>query len=221
MRTVGNPIIASIDLVSLIIGGYGVYAIVSLPLPSHLEAAGHWQFLTNLSLLYSLVVFALGFVAHVSRNRTLYHIKNTIHPVGLVLESIVAGVYWPLRLFFLHLLAKDPSKFQLPLRVDLAIHLMPVTSLLVDYLVYMPRWTITTPAALTAVVGLTGAYWFHLKRLVDLETGAEYPYAFLNVENDTQRAVIFGTIGLVSFVQFLVLKKSYDVIVRNETKKNV
>ncbi|KAI3403298.1 hypothetical protein KGF56_003886 [Candida oxycetoniae] len=213
-RRVGNPLITIIDLLSILIGAYGAYTnIYTVELPSHLAKAGHWQFLTNLSLVYSLVVFAIGFFAHITKSKTLYQIKNNIHPIGLALELIVAGIYWPLRVFFLHLLTKDPSKFQVPLLTDLSIHLMPVVSLLVDYLVFMPKWTISNNTALSFMVVLTVFYWFLLESLIDKENGGSYPYQFMDVEKDFHRVLIFAIVAFVAYFQFLTMKRVYDWVV--------
>lgn len=212
-RRVGNPYITTIDFISILIGLYGYHEITSIQLPPHLEDAGHWQFLTNLSLIYSLFVFIVGFIAHITKSHTLFLFKNNLHPIGLALETIVAGVYWPLRLFFLHLLTKDPANFNLPLSTDLCIHLMPVVSLLIDYLVFMPRWTISSNTALGFVVLLTTFYWFLLDNLIDVENGGSYPYEFLNVEKDSQRIFVFAVVAFVAFGQFLVMRRVYDWVV--------
>lgn len=202
-----------IDLVSLLIGFYGIYTnIVTVELPDHLSDGGHWQFLTNLSLVYSMIVFAIGFLAHFFHNQLLYDIKNLIHPVGIALESIVAIVYWPLRIWFLHLLVKD-SKIRIPLVTDLAIHLMPIVSLLIDYLVFMPKWTITNTTAFFIISQLTVGYWFLLKYLIDHENGGSYPYVFLNVDSDQKRLFVFFIISIIAFGQFLLFKKLYQVVV--------
>lgn len=214
-RVVGNKTILIINACSIIIGCYGMYSnIMKTELPAHLAKGGHWQFLTNLSLVYSLVVFVVGFFAHLLKSNYLFHLKNTIHPIGLALETIVAGVYWPLRLFFLHLLLKDPSKFKLALSTDLCIHLMPVVSLLIDYLVFMPKWTIRNETALMLVIFLTTGYWALLKKLVDIESGAQYPYAFLDVGSEEKRALVFAVVGTVAFCQFIFMKRVYEWIVK-------
>ncbi|CAD1811761.1 uncharacterized protein K4G60_g3380 [Candida parapsilosis] len=212
-RKVGNPYITTIDFISIVIGFYGYHKITTIQLPPHLEDAGHWQFLTNLSLVYSLFVFIVGFIAHITKSQTLFLFKNNLHPIGLALETIVAGVYWPLRLFCLHLLTKDPANFNLPLTTDLCIHLMPVVSLLIDYLIFMPRWTISNNTALGFVVLLTTFYWFLLDNLIDVDNGGSYPYEFLNVEKDGQRIFVFAVVALVAFAQFLFMRRVYDWIV--------
>lgn len=222
MRYLGNKYILAIDFFSVCVGVYGMISVTELALPTHLAAGGPWQFLTNLSLAYSLVVFCVGFVAHLTKSERLYAVKNYLHPIGLALETIVAGIYWPLRLFFLHLLTKNPREFNLPLRVDLSIHLMPVVSLLIDYLIFMPKWSLSAVGAFFNCSILTTGYWFLLKRLVDIENGGEYPYVFLNVENERLRMMIFSTVGIVAFVQFLLMRALYDWLIqtaKEEVKK--
>lgn len=214
-RTVGNSYAIVLDTVSLAIGIYGAYDILysGRVLPDHLVDAGHWQFLTNLSLAYSLVVFALGLVAHVTRSQFLFRLKNNLHPIALALEAVVAVVYWPLRLFFLKLLVKDPSKILIPMLTDLSIHLMPVTSLLIDYLAFMPSWTLSRSAAFGACGILSTGYWFWLHHLIDFENGGEYPYAFLNHPSLYARIVIFGIVGLTGFSLYLFMSNVYVWVV--------
>lgn len=212
-RVVGNPVIILIDAISIAIGIYGVAEVFVLELSEDLQKAGHFQFLTNLSLIYSVIVFVIGFIAHLTKSQTLFNLKNNLHPVGLALESIVAIVYWPLRLFCLKLLTKNPENFALRWSVDLSIHLMPVVSLLIDYLVFMPRWTIKNNTALGLITLLTTCYWFLLKYLVDTENGGRYPYAFMDMESDGLRMVVFVVVGLVAFMQFLFMRRIYDFIV--------
>ncbi|RCK65065.1 hypothetical protein Cantr_00992 [Candida viswanathii] len=212
-RVVGNPVITVIDALSVLAGLYGMTNVFVLELSEDLQGGGHYQFLTNLSLIYSVVVFTIGLMAHATKSQVLFELKNNLHPIGLALESIVAIVYWPLRLFWLELLTKTPENFALSLSVDLCIHLMPVVSLLVDYLVFMPRWTIKTNTALGLITLLTTGYWFLLKYLVDTENGARYPYAFMDMESDGLRMVVFGVVGTVAFVQFLFMRSIYDFIV--------
>ncbi|CAX41398.1 uncharacterized integral membrane protein, putative [Candida dubliniensis CD36] len=220
-RVVGNQVILGINAVSIAIGVYGASRIFSLELSDDLKGAGHYQFLTNLSLIYSLGVFGLGFFAHLTRSESLYDLKNLLHPIGLALETIVAMVYWPLRLFCLHLLTPDPENFKIPLKLDLSVHLMPVVSLLIDYLVFMPRWTIKSNTVLLLITALSTGYWCLLKYLVDTENGGRYPYAFMDMEDDGLRALVFVAVGLVAFLQFHFMRSIYDFVVKKTENVDV
>ncbi|KAG7195988.1 uncharacterized protein KQ657_002375 [Scheffersomyces spartinae] len=216
-RVVGNPVIGTITAISLIIGGWGLLQITGFELPENLAGAGCWQFLTNLSLLYTLLVFAIGTLAHMFQSPVLYSLKNYLHPIALALESVVALVYWPLRLFKPQLiLTRD---FFLPMDVDLAIHLLPVVSLSIDYFLFMPKWLLSHTSAFLFVTSLAMGYYLLLKQLVDVENGAIYPYQFLNVDTELERIVIFFIVGLTGFLQYLFLQKLYDVIVDGEYNK--
>lgn len=217
LQKLGNPVITAILSVSFVLGAYALAHLVNhVELPGHLSGAGQWQFLTNLSLLYTLVVYAVGITAHVAKSPTLFRLKNNLHPVALVLECVVTLVYWPLRLVLIHMLVKDPTRKFIPLHVDICLHLVPVVTLLVDYLVFMPKWTVAPETSLGFCFLLTGLYWFWLKQLIDFENGGEYPYAFLNTPSDLSRALIFAMVGLVGFALYMFFKKLHDVVVHPE-----
>lgn len=219
-RLPGHPVITIITALSFVLGTWALrYLIAHTELPPHLEAGGHWQFLTTLSLLFTLVVFFVGVMAHITKSSALFHLKNCMHPIALALECVVTMVYWPLKLFFLHLLVKDPARKMVPLVVDMCLHLLPVVSLLVDYIFFMPKWTITNWTALGACLVLTTLYWFWLKQLVDFENGGEYPYMFLNVDNEVTRIAIFQMVGFAGFASFLFFKLVHDLIVHPEVEE--
>ena len=91
---------------------------------------------------------------------------------------------------------------------------MPVVSLLIDYLVFMPRWTIKSNTVLLLITALSTGYWCLLKYLVDTENGGRYPYAFMDMEDDGLRALVFVAVGLVAFLQFHFMRNIYDVVVK-------
>lgn len=218
-RSVGNNAALLLAVVLIFIGLYGLGKNLSLTLPDHVAGGGHWQFLTNLLLVYSLVVFAVGALSHITKSPALFALKNILHPVGMALEFVVAGVYWPLRLFFITLLVSDPSKFKLPLTTDLCIHLMPVVSLFLDYILFLPPWTLSNTQAFVIFVLLSLGYRALLGYLI--EDGALYPYNFLNVDTELQRAVVFCIVGLVGFFLFLFAKRLYRVFIREiKAKQN-
>jgi hypothetical protein len=214
-RTVGNPQALALDIVSLAIGTFGMsFTAFNIQLPPHLAKAGQWQFLTNLSLAYSLIVFFIGAVAHITKSQLVFKLKNDIHPIALALECVVTIVYWPLRIFWIHLLTKDPASWGLPLQVDLLIHLMPAISLLLDYFLFMPRWTLKKTSAFGICSLLTSFYWFWLHHIIDFENGGDYPYLFLAVERTSDRVAIFSLVGFTGFALYLLLNSVYLLVVR-------
>lgn len=119
--------------------------------------------------------------------------RHVTLPLALVLESVVATVYWPLRIFAIHLILQGAKrKSPIPLEVDVSIHLLPIIYLLADYYVsgssqrfkipLLPAWIIV------AAIGL--AYKFYLGFLIDPSMGQKYPYPFLDVA-EPYKSVIF------------------------------
>lgn len=122
--------------------------------------------------------------------------KHVTLPLALVLESIVATVYWPLRLFAIGLILQGAKKRSpIPLHIDISIHLLPILYMLSDYYLSgarerfkigsLPSWGII------AAIGL--AYKSYLNVLIDTSTNQKYPYPFLDV-SEPYKSVIFVVI---------------------------
>lgn len=219
-RTVGNKVVIYLNACALATSAYAFWwTFTKLTLPLHLAGGGHWQFLTNLSLLFADIVFALGIAAHLLRLPVLFQLRNSFHPVALTLEMVVTAVYWPLRLFFILKLTKLPREKYVPLVVDMFLHLVPVVALLVDYIFFMPPYEVTTEAAFGFCILLTTLYWFLLKVLIDFEQGGEYPYMFLNVDTELQRVGIFGIVGLIGFAMFVIVRRIHNVFVGKDKEE--
>lgn len=219
-RTAGNAASGLINAAALGFGSYGLYYTIKyIELPPYLATAGRWQFLTNLSLVISLVVFALGAVAHAVKSTQLFQIKNALHPVALVLELVVTLVYWPLRIVFIRLLVSDPSRKFIPMFVDICLHLVPGVALVIDFFCFMPRLTVNNRDSFGVCMLLTFMYWAWLKRLIDVEGGGQYPYNFLNVDAELTRVIIFVIVGVTGYGAFLLLRRLYDVLVEAEAEE--
>lgn len=218
IRRFGHPIIILIDIVSILIGFYGLHN-ARPQLPDNLKQAGHWQFLTNISLLASIITFTIGLFSHLTRSVRLFELKNILHTITFVAEAVVTSVYWPLRLFFLHYLIHDRS-ITIKLVVDLSIHLMPFISLAIDFFFFSPNFQIKTTTAVVLFLGLTSSYWLWLNYLIDFENGGVFPYAFLNIGTSFTRAIIFWGIGFSAFLQFLLMRFIYTLFVKPQVEKD-
>lgn len=206
-RGVGNTSALVLNVVTLAVGVWAVRYMLTLVLPELLEAGGHAQFLTNILLVVLMVVWLLGIVAHVSQNQRVFELKNHLHAIALTMESVVSGVYWPLRLFFLHqILERGVAP---PVDLDLAIHLMPVVLLVAEYWLLMPEWTLGDFEALGLCVGMLVLYWVWLERVLQL---LRYPYPFLNVPAQ-QRFVTYVMVCMYAYGNFLVQKYAYKRVV--------
>lgn len=208
-RAAGNPYSLVLNAVALVICYRGLKTVTNYELPLVLASAGHKQFLTILSLFVSIATFALSVLSHLTKSQKLFTLKNDVHAIATTLETIVSGVYWPLKLFFIKMIL-DREKIA-PLSVDLAIHLVPTVTLLVDFYCFMPNWKVNDGAAMSIVALLTVAYWQWLNYVMD-ETSV-FPYPFLNVSFKA-RLLIFDVIGSVAFGNFLLQKWIYKKVIR-------
>lgn len=119
--------------------------------------------------------------------------RHVTLPLALVLESVVATVYWPLRIFAIHLILQGvKAKSPIPLSVDVSIHLLPILYLLSDYYISgaSQRFKIPLAPAWAIVASIGLAYKFYLGFLIDPSQGQKYPYPFLDV-SEPYKSVIF------------------------------
>jgi hypothetical protein len=194
----------------------GLRAVITRPLPHHLEHAGPFQFLTNLSLIVTVVSLVFNIVAALPLPRFFDFFKTTLTSyatlTALVLEFIVSSIYWSLKLFFLHLIVNTdeipPDKF-IPLWLDFTVHLAPFIVLSIDSF-FLKR---DTPKRLYAVIvaimaTLTVGYWLLLEHLVSnaklVYPLSEYPYPFLNVDHGMRAVIFAGVIALALVVVYVV-----------------
>lgn len=216
-RTAGQLKAILLNVISLAIACYGVFKISQIQLPDHLKDAGHYQFLTNISLLVSMITFILGLAAHVTKSSVLFNIKNVVHTFAFIVEAVVTLVYWPLRLFFLKLLVKN-GNVRIGLLTDLSIHLMPFVSLAIDFFYFMPNFAIPAYGVFFSCLALTSAYWVWLETIIDPKKGGSLPYEFLVHDDKRTTLVVFWCIGLSAFVQFLIMRFLYGKFVKDKRK---
>ncbi|SCU96749.1 LAME_0F17304g1_1 [Lachancea meyersii CBS 8951] len=212
---------AIIHLASFCTSSWGEYRAVKVVLPAGLRDAGHRQFLTNIAVMATIVTNALTLLSYFRReNRFLVRVSRQFAlPLALVLETVVALVYWPLRLFFLPLImhnVRDGSRVPLPLSVDCAIHLLPVLYLAMDYLVLEPAPFQMSKKTAWLVVTLLGiGYNQYLTVLVDRDAGAVYPYPFLEVQ-EPYKTVIFGAVTSIAWIWFVIYKRLHTKLRRQQ-----
>ncbi|GMG38918.1 unnamed protein product [Ambrosiozyma monospora] len=192
----------SLSWIFVFFGSDGLNEISNLKLSPELQQGGHGQFLTNISLGITLIYFMYNIAYHHFELAKLKKLKDVLNALAITLESVVFTVYWPLRLFFIHLIL--PGKDMIPIKLDLKIHFLPFVSLMLDFMFFsVGPWEVTYTEGFTYIVGCTVAYWFWLEYL--LEGAPTYPYPFLNVETPI-RAAIFAGVAVFAFLFFAFIK---------------
>ena len=190
-----------INALLLVTGTYGLYKCTMVHLPPTLNSAGHKQFLTNISLAISLVYNLLTLLTR-GHSRV---VEEYVFPVSLILETVVALVYWPLKIFFVHLIyqqSANPLKKRgtvLPLHVDMCLHLFPSVGLLFQYL-FLRRssFSLSKRKVFLVCILLGTVYKWYLQILVKPELGAKYPYPFLDI-SEPWKSIVMYTVTLIAW----------------------
>lgn len=209
-----TPAYVAFNFFGLAVASWGALEIFGRPLPPQLATAGHWQFLTNLSLVLTCVSVGVNIISTTLGSKFLRGVSTALTASALVAETLVAIIYWTLKLFFVSLIVPanvTPDRY-IPLSIDLTIHLFPVLFLSIDY--YLLRNTgfrIPLLGAVGLVLALTVSYWFVLEALV--VPPAHYPYPFLNVD-EGERIKIFGVVAMCGVVFYQVYEYLHTVVQR-------
>ncbi|OUM53816.1 hypothetical protein BVG19_g3137 [[Candida] boidinii] len=209
-KNAGNVYSAILSLISFGIGTNALFTLLSYVLPPQLATAGHFQFLTNLSLLLSIIFWFFNIINHIVKNNYLEQFKLITLWVATTLETIVFLVYWPLRLLAPGLIIAGEY---IPLWVDLSIHFVPFFTLTVEYYCFSKPCTLSFSTLSTICYTLTTVYWVWLHSKMD-ETSS-FPYPFLAVKTDV-RVIIFFVIGSTALSCILLNKLIYSKIWKNE-----
>lgn len=127
------------------------------PNPENDNYGGAFQFLTIIGLALALTSMALGFLADLTLNRTLFQAKNIISVCSTPLEVLVSILYWGISLIDKRLLF--PEELQLPFLPDFGFHAMPAIMLTLDLLLFSPPWTIKFQGAVALSTVLAFGYW--------------------------------------------------------------
>ncbi|CCH42987.1 putative membrane protein [Wickerhamomyces ciferrii] len=216
------------NLIGLTITSLALNAIFSLPLPKELESAGHFQFLTNLSLIFTIITILSNIITVIYPNSLILGLNIYLNAITIILETLVALIYWILRIFFIYLIIPKgvkPENF-IPLYIDMSIHLFPITFLSIDYyLIKFKNFNINSKIVFGLVIGLTSSYWILLESLI--KPPASYPYPFLNVDTK-ERVIIFVIVGVFGFLFYQISNNLHKPIqsliygkqVEEKTKNN-
>ena len=221
-----------LNSICLVTSSYGLIAGTRLGLPPELVEAGYKQFLTNIGVGITIINNAANIINWVTQhsgitNNTILSISDFVSrhftlPIALILESIIAAVYWPLRLFALKLIFQglEDGKSPLPYFTDFCLHLFPIVFLFIDH--YLSgvgqKFRISNIGGLVIVNILGLTYYKWLDHLIDPTRGQVYPYPFLDVE-EPYRTIIFVTITSIAWFIYLLYQR-FPPAYRGKTPKD-
>lgn len=171
----------------------GLIDSTSLVLPPHLERGGHWNFLTNVSLVLAIAYISINIFPVNKRFVRYFH-----HAVAN-LQFNVTVAYWSLLFLFPSYLNSD--SFDLDYVLDVKIHLLPYVYMLLDC-----KGKIPFVHSVYMTVGVFAAYVAYIEYVVltDVSQVARPPYPFLYDVGFVGRALRMMGFVALSLVNWVV-----------------
>lgn len=181
------------DILALGFLAHGFYGTMTLPLPEKLAKGGNIQFLTNISLFFTILFIVLKWTYGLNKLRSYYH---TIWNI----EASVTVTYWSLVLLYPNSLNNDT--LDVSYLLDFEIHLIPYLYL-TTIASEVPN--VSFKRALLWLIGYIYIYWTAIELFVYVYSSdgiTSYPYPFLQGISLIGRArwfFQFVIIGLVNY----------------------
>ncbi|CAO1635493.1 unnamed protein product [Parajaminaea phylloscopi] len=172
------------------------------------QFGGHYQFLTNISLVLTFVTLLLGMTRAVSPSLPLTReLKTVATAITMPIEVIVSLLYWTVLAIDPTLLIPsrevpdplNPGQFvtetvRLPLLTDLCMHAFPAILLSVDYLAFSAPLPLRRPNILSSWpiwTSIISTISYCLWAEVCKAHNGQYPYPLLSVLSTTHRVTLY------------------------------
>ncbi|KAG7442920.1 uncharacterized protein BT62DRAFT_935646 [Guyanagaster necrorhizus] len=182
------------------------------------QYGGHYQFLTILGLVASLCTMGVALLVDLFPSiLVLRSLKRAMLMICMPVEAVIVSVYWTLLLLFPSLiLQKDvvteptsshdgPPLARTPLSLDLAMHVVPGLSLVMDFLVFEKKYSQElVKLAVPVVLTCGGMYSSWAERNAKLNGGV-FPYPFLTENPFETRLGIYVGACAIGYIYFRVL----------------
>ncbi|EER33558.1 conserved hypothetical protein [Candida tropicalis MYA-3404] len=176
---------------NLILLGSGLARSLATKLPPHIVKAGHLQFITNCSLL-TTVIYLIS---------TFFHISPWFYNLACNLEFNVIVSYWTMALFFSSMVAE--ADVDRDLFLDLQVHAFPYIYLIIDN-----QPTIDLKTSWISTLTFVFLYWVYIewecgKHIHDGVSG--FPYPFMKGLNRIQRFGCISVFASIACFNYFVL----------------
>ncbi|KAG2157368.1 FAR-17a/AIG1-like protein [Suillus clintonianus] len=193
---------------------YGFLSLKTLPVDAWIrtQKGGHFQFLTiqGLAAAWFTMVLSLG-CDLLPSFAALRAAKRASLMIALPLTFVISAVYWSLLLFFPSLILQrelpglsgpssssaPPALMRIPLDIDVSLHLVPVFTLLADFIFFEKKYTKKQVQIGAPLVVLACGTWYACWVEYCASYNHTFPYPFLT-ENPFNIRV-----GIYTFVSFL------------------
>ncbi|KAI9029066.1 FAR-17a/AIG1-like protein [Phycomyces nitens] len=174
-----------LNTVGLYSNVYAFRSMTKIPFP--LGFGGLFQFLTIISLTASTVTFTLQ-ILRFFFPKQLQGAYQTISSLATPMEGLVSLMYWPMMLHSRDLLVPKGSPFDLPLVLDLSLHLWPTVILYIDLFLFNTEYK-RSRENVTAIYVFCALYFFWSSYCESVNGFWVYP--FLGLFSVPGRAAFF------------------------------
>ncbi|KAF2803516.1 uncharacterized protein BDZ99DRAFT_576008 [Mytilinidion resinicola] len=114
---------------------------------------GHYQFLTNITLVLAAAASVLGALEILNAPRLIQSLKARILFLATPLSLLITATYWPLYLLRPAVLKDTTIAPFAPLKKDIGFHLLPALFVLADVINFTPRRYAPSPLRALGVFG--------------------------------------------------------------------
>ncbi|KAL7316934.1 hypothetical protein PS15m_003356 [Mucor circinelloides] len=194
---------------------YGLYGVkFGLPMVGY---GGHFQFLTIVGLLVATLSFAVRIVNLLTG--TLRPVYEALTAIATPVEGLISVLYWPIVLYDKKMLVPDDTIFDLPLALDVSLHLIPTIVCWVDFMVFNTGFK-RSPVHILAIYTFTMLYFLWVN--ICYEHNGYWPYPLLSMfKNDAQRGAFFLGCGWFCSLLYKMIAKGHSMIHPGDKKETV
>ena len=181
-------------LLNLLLLGNGLYKSITTKLPPHLVKSGQFQFITNCSLLITVVYLSLLLLRY--QSICIYNLASN-------LEFNVIVSYWTMALLFPQMVAEDDVDRDL--FMDLQVHAFPYLYLIID----SSQQNISLAASTVITASFIVGYWLYIETECGKHVGdgvSGYPYPFMKGKSQRERFFYVSIFGVIACCNWFVLK---------------
>ncbi|KAL0088313.1 FAR-17a/AIG1-like protein [Phycomyces blakesleeanus] len=207
-----HPASLLLNVVGLYSNSYAFKSMLRVPLP--LGFGGLFQFLTIISLTASTITFSLQ-ILRFFFPKPLQGAYQAVSGLATPMEGLVSLMYWPMMLHSRDLLVPKGSPFDLPLILDLSLHLWPAVILYIDLFVFNSEYKRSTHNV-TAIYVFCTLYFFWSSYCRSVNGFWVYPFLdFFSVPGRAAFFVVCATVcvGLYELGMYYY-KISHDVAIQ-------
>jgi len=178
------------------------------------QFGGHWQFLTIDGLVLAWLTMAVSLANDlVPGVKPLQSLKRAIFILSAPLSVVTTVVYWTLILLLPHMILQlgdsgpsssyqAPPDWRIPLKLDLALHVVPGTALILDFFLFEAKYSHEATKWFPLMSLLLAGIYVPWVELCGAKNGV-FPYPFLTQNPFPIRLAIYGgatTVGGFSFL---------------------